>query len=336
LEQRDLVVIGASAGGIEAVSQILAGLPERFPATLLVVIHIPSSSPGTLPLIFGRRTQLAVAHPVNRQRIETGAVYIAPPDRHLMVQDGHVRLVRGPRENRHRPAIDPLFRSAAVSHGERVIGVILTGALDDGSAGLRAIKERGGIAIVQDPEEAPYSSMPRSAMSATRVDHSLRLEALVDKLLELAGTEVEVTDRAEDALEREVRMVLMEDRPEDGERQPGMPSVFSCPDCKGVLWTVEEGDLQRYRCRVGHAFSPEAMIEAQSEVLEEALWSALKTLEETASLSRRLAEREERLGHQWLVTRFEERESEALRRAEAIRSILQDRRWSRTVEDQSS
>jgi len=324
-----IVVIGASAGGIEALLELVEALPPDFPAPIFVTIHIPPDSPSILPDLLTRRGSLRAKHAEDGERYRPGVVYVAPPDQHLLIQrngrNGLLRVVRGPRENRHRPAIDPLFRSAAAAGGPNVIGVILTGSLDDGTAGLRAIKQRGGIALVQDPSDALHASMPESAIENVDVDFVLPVRELPRKLSELLNKEAPLVEAA--ATTREVgdmenRITEMDGRTMQDDARPGQPSAFSCPDCGGVLWEINEGDHVRFRCRVGHAFSPESMLSAQNDVLEQALWSALKTLEESARMSRRLAAAERERGHAWMTARFEEREKDARQRAEAIRKFL--------------
>jgi two-component system chemotaxis response regulator CheB len=326
LDEHRIVVIGASAGGVEALLQLIPKLPRSFSAPICVVIHIPAESPSLLASILGRRAQLEVAEAENGVKLQRGTVYVARPDRHLTVDADHtLRLTRGPRENRHRPAIDPLFRSAALAYRSGTIGVILSGSLDDGTAGLLAIKRVGGIAIVQDPHDAMYAGMPQSAIeNVDNLDFVVPL-ADVPAALEQALSKRRLAPVPADDFElmnMEKQIAEMDEGAMETEDRPGQPSAYSCPDCGGVLWEIADGEYARFRCRVGHAFSPESMLGAQSEMLEEALWSALKTLEESASLARRLANAEAEHGHTWMMKRFKERESEARERAEVIRKVL--------------
>jgi len=301
-------------------------LPGDFGAPVFVTLHIPSDSPSLLPQLLSRKGKLRAKHPEDGEAYKAGVIYVAPPDQHMLIErNGRLRVVRGPRENRHRPAIDPLFRSAAAAAGPKVIGAILTGTLDDGTAGLRAIKEAGGVAVVQDPADAVYRSMPESALENVDVDYVLPLRDIPKKLSELLGQEPPAQEGSVQSLEAmmmENRFSEMDPDALQGEGRRGHPSAFSCPDCGGVLWEIDEEDYLRFRCRVGHAFSPESMIGAQNDMLEQALWSALKTLEENAHLSKRLADRERQRGHKWMAVRFEEREKDALARAEAIQRVL--------------
>jgi two-component system chemotaxis response regulator CheB len=283
-----IVVVGASAGGVEALADLAASLPSNLPAAVFVVLHLPATGTSALPEILRRHGPLPAAHIKDGEPIQPGRIYVGPPDHHVLLRPGRVHLSRGPRENGYRPAIDPLFRSAAREYATRVIGLVLSGALDDGTAGLLAIKSRGGIAVVQDPADAVYPGMPSNALVHVEVD--------------MEGFSVEAFEG----------------------NHPGRPSGFSCPDCNGVLWQIRDGGLERYRCRVGHAWSPESLLTQQSEALEAALWVALRSLEERAALARRLAEPARRRGHSITATRFEEQAAEAQQAARLVRDLLLD------------
>jgi two-component system chemotaxis response regulator CheB len=324
-EEERIVVIGASAGGVDALMRLVRDLPADFPAPVCVVLHVPPDSPSLLAQILNREGTLPAKTAEHGEPYRRGMVYVAPPDRHMLVaRDGTLHLSRGPRENRHRPSVDPLFRSAAVAKGPAVIAVVLTGSLDDGTAGLIAVKKRRGTAVVQDPHDALYPSMPQSALlHVEEVDHVVPLAALGELLSRLAFEPVPRLKLATDEdMDLESRMADLEQDALATDDRPGKPSPFSCPDCGGVLWEMSEHEFVRYRCRVGHAYSPETMLNAQDDVLEEALWSAVKTLEESARLSKRLAATERQRGHEWMVARFEEKEREARARVEVIRRYL--------------
>lgn len=320
----NIIVIGASAGGVEALMTIVKALPAEFPAAIFVVLHIPPDSPSLLPGILSRVGPLPAIHPTDKMQIEPGHIYVAPPDYHLLINDGKIRVLRGPKENRHRPAIDPLFRSAAVVYGPRVIGVVLTGSLDDGTAGLLAIKRTGGTALVQDPDDALYSSMPSSAIHNVQVDYVLPLSDIAQKLIELVNQPVSANENfpVPQIMRAEVRITEMDTNQQFASDHPGNPSPFSCPECGGVLWELRDGELLRFRCRVGHAFSMESVQEGQAEAVENALWVALKTLEENLALSQRLAEQAGSQNKPWLAARFNERAHEAEMRADVIRKVL--------------
>jgi two-component system chemotaxis response regulator CheB len=319
-----IVVVGASAGGIETLKEIVRGLSSDFPAPILLVLHIPPDSPGLLPKILAYAKTVRTKSAEDGERAQNGVLYVAPPDRHLVVEaDGTLRTPRGPRENRHRPSVDPLFRSAALAYGPHAIGVILSGTLDDGTAGLLAIHRRGGITIVQQPEDAIYPGMPESAIANVKVDHILPASEIAGQLA-LSVREERIAPRLGDTkqMELEKRISEMDSDALNGDERPGHPSAYSCPDCGGVLWEIDEGEFVRYRCRVGHAYSPETMLAAQTDVLEEALWTAMKTLEENARLAKRLAAAERERNQSWMAERFERRESEARDRADVIRRFL--------------
>ena len=269
-----------------------------------------------LPRILSRAGPLPAMHPMDGDPIRRGHIYIAPPDRHLTVEDSVVRVRRGPRENRHRPAIDPLFRTAARVFGSRVIGVILSGQLDDGAAGLRVIRLRGGLTVVQDPQDASSSQMPQSALQYGGADHVLPADEIGPCLAKLVGkcggaTMTKSKERADDAEQN--RTVAT---PEEGE---GIPSAFTCPDCHGTLWELRDGDVARFRCRVGHAYTMTSLAEEQESAVENALWAAMRALEEKSALSRRVAD--STLTKSMSVRAREQAETDH-QHAELIRKIL--------------
>jgi two-component system chemotaxis response regulator CheB len=272
---------------VKAVREVLRGIPSGFPGSILVVIHVSPESPGLLGSILQAASALPVAIATEGVRPRPGTVWVAPPDRHLVAEDGYLRVPRGPKENRHRPAIDVTMRSAAVSHGSRAVGVVLTGLLDDGSAGLAAIKRAGGVAIVQDPADAEYPPMPRNALRTVAVDAVLPLSEIPARLVALAAREAGVAAGTDAKAVEEVAIAEMSEKEMRSEDREGTPAVYACPDCSGTLWEVRDGEMLRFRCRVGHAYSEESMVTAQNAV-EDALWVALRTMEERASLSRRL------------------------------------------------
>lgn len=324
MTNHDIVVIGASAGGIEALTRLISGIPGDFPGTLFIVLHIPAESPSYLPQILSRAGNLHASHARDQERFEKSRIYVAPPDHHLLLERGYMRVVRGPKENRHRPAIDPLFRSAARAYGARVVGVVLSGMLDDGTAGMIEIKRRGGVAIVQNPTEALYASMPQSVIEHTNTDYCLPLDEMGPLLVSLAhqpATEEE-PEPATEALEKEVRVAEMETNVFNEQAQVGEPSVFSCPECGGVLWEIKNGDFVRFRCRVGHAFSAESVLAEQTETVDKALWNALKTLDEKVDLSRRLANQALERGNNYMAQRFLEQLREAENDARLLRHVL--------------
>jgi two-component system chemotaxis response regulator CheB len=253
-------------------------------------------------------------------------MYVAPPDHHLLLEPGHLRVVRGPKENRHRPAVDPLFRSAARAYGPRVIGVILTGALNDGTAGLLAVKQRGGRAVVQDPTDALYPSMPQSAIHYVAVDAIVPLSeiaAVLNRLVDEPAAD-EAASPVPKEMTQEVEMAAMEKNIVNEQNHVGTPSVFSCPECGGVVWEIQDGTLVRFRCRVGHAFTAETILAQQDEALEEALWTALKTLEERASLTQRMLQQAQQRGQRWLVQNSEDTLQRTEQHIRTLMSVLQN------------
>lgn len=321
-DTHDIIVVGASAGGVEATAALVAGLPADLRAALFVVVHFPATATSVLPHILARAGKLPAAHAVDGEPVVTGRIYVAPPDTHLVLDQGTVRLLRGPKENSARPAVDPLFRTAARAYGPRVIGVILSGSLDDGTAGLMAIKRRGGVAVVQAPEDALFDGMPRSAVENVDVDMVApvrELAAHVARVVETpARQEVPTVSDDVDFEAREER----ESAEMPGDGRPGRPSVFACPECHGTLWEVQEGELIRFRCRVGHAYSAETLLNEQAVGLEAALWTALRALEESAALSRRLAARAQDRGQGQVARRFRAHAHDLAQRAATVRAAL--------------
>jgi two-component system chemotaxis response regulator CheB len=286
--QPKLVVIGASAGGLAALKQIVAGLPDDFPAAVLVTMHIGNHE-SILPRILSSYSALPVRHAADREPITPGTILIAPSDHHLLVEPGHAVLSHGPKENFSRPAIDPLFRTAAAAYRTAAIGVVLTGNLDDGTVGLQAIKAYGGVAIVQDPEEAEAPSMPLSAIRHVDIDLCLTLDGIVDALVKLAGQPVEPTQEAavSDLIRAESQFMSNEDEGMDGLNKIAQPSPFTCPECHGSLWEVAGATPQRFRCHTGHAFTAQSLAAVQEQVVEEAIWAAVRALHEKESLLKR-------------------------------------------------
>ena len=327
----DIIVVGASAGGVEVLVQLVSALPLDLPAAVFVVLHIPAQTPSVLPNILNRVIKkrqadalLQAVHPDDGDQIKPGNIYLAPPNQHLLVKQGYIRLARGPRENNHRPAIDPLFRTAARAYGQRVIGVVLSGTLDDGTAGLLAVKQRGGVAVVQHPEDALYAGMPRSAIENVRVDHILPAAEIAPLLVELANQPIEQTgvEAMSSDMEMEADMAELEPGALQSSERPGKPSGYGCPDCGGVLWELHEEELVRFRCRTGHAYSVATLLAKQSEAQEDALWNALRALEEKAALAERLAKRAGDRQQQISAQRFGEQAQAARSRAELVRQLL--------------
>jgi two-component system chemotaxis response regulator CheB len=321
----DIIVIGASAGGVEALTHLIAGLPHDIPAAIFVVLHISPHGTSVLPSILRRAGRLPVQHAADGDEIRTGHVYIAPPDLHLLIRGDKIRLSRGPTENASRPAIDPLFRSAATSYGPRVIGAVLSGVLDDGTAGLIAIKRCGGIAVAQNPDEALFDGMPRSAIEHAFVDFIVpvaEMAAIFDRLAREPVELHEGTTPMAGEMENEVRIDDMDEAAMHTTVEEGPPSALTCPECQGALWELHEGDLVRFRCRVGHAYSAETLLAEQSDALEAAMWQAFRALKESAALARKLGDRSAARGSDRVTEQFRQQEREAEERAAIIRQAL--------------
>ncbi len=303
-----LIVIGASAGGIPALTQLVAQLPRSLPAAVLVVQHLAPDSRGDfiverLSSNTGLRCQVAT----DQAALEAGTLYLAPPDRHLLAKEDRVLVTKGPRENHYRPAVDALFRSAAVAYGPNVVGVVLTGMLHDGTAGLDFVKRCGGVAVVQDPTDAEFSSMPQSALSAVDIDHVVPLAQMGELLLHLVrqphavlpGHAFIPPDLKLEATIAERHMGSVEQVSQLGHQIP-----LTCPDCGGSLWEVEHGNVQRFRCHTGHAFTADALAECSRQALEETLWVALRMMEERKILLTSIASHED---SQWQAKNAAER-----------------------------
>ena len=318
---RNIVVIGGSVGGLEAARTLLAGLSPTLPASIFIVLHTAAQSPGLLDQVLARASALRVRFPSDGEPIRPGQVYVAPPDRHLLVKRDRVRVTRGPRENRFRPAVDPLFRTAAVAHQQRVIGIVLSGGQDDGAVGLAVIKSNGGLAIVQDPHEATAPGMPQAALRHVQVDHTLPVAEIATLLDQLVRQPVEYREAAMTEREpRDVAEVGGHAIHRIGKDPP--PSPFTCPECGGALWQSVDRELLQFNCHVGHRYSGDALVEAQSEKLEQALWAGLRALEESSELRRRMATHARSRGMGLIANSYDEHAEESEQRAGLIRRVL--------------
>ena len=303
-----LIVIGASAGGLTPLRTITSALPPELPATVLVVMHISSTANSVLPAILSRGTDLSVAPAQDGMEIRHGRVIVAPPDRHLTVVDGRVELTRGPRENGHRPAVDPLFRTAADQYGPACAGVILSGSRDDGAVGLAQVKANGGVTIVQDPDEATYEGMPVSALAGTAVDFMLPAERIAELLVALAEGRVDSKKVNGAPVTPYVR-------------QDEILSVL-CPECGGTLFQGDELGVTYFHCHVGHRYSARSLLAAHAEGVERAMWTAVRSLEDRAGLLRRMAARATATGSTVSLRRFEDQARAAEEQAGAIREAI--------------
>jgi two-component system chemotaxis response regulator CheB len=322
---RDIVVVGASAGGIQALLAMVQGLPADFPGAVFVVVHTTPTGPSVLPRLLTRAGPIPARHPENGEPIVAGQIYVAPPDQHLLVHPGFVELTHGPRENHSRPAVDPLFRSASRAYGPRVTGVVLSGALGDGTAGLLSIKARGGLAIVQDPADAIVDGMPRSALRLVQADCVLPAAKIAPALVQFANEPVATRGGIEmsDPDEHATATIAQDIAEQANDRRHNELTLFTCPDCGGSLWQVDEGPLLRFRCHVGHAYGSEALLSLKSEELEAALWTCVRLLTEKATLTRQLATRSTVGGNGNRVQRIEDRAALDERHARVIRELLE-------------
>ena len=317
MAKRDIVVVGASAGGIEAITRVLGGARSA-EAAFVVVVHLAAHARTVLPEIVTRATGLPAHLAGDGEALVPGTVLIAPPGRHTLVCRGTVAVVNGPRENRARPAIDPLFRSAAAAYGPRVIAVALSGVLDDGTAGASAVRRNGGLVVVQSPDDALFADIPLNIIEHVGADHVLSSDDIGPLLLTLSEEEVEDQMAADEipdpALADQDALLRQAER--------GAITHFTCPECSGTLWEVDEHGVPRYRCRVGHVYSPEALRAAQADGVETALWVAMRALEEQAGLTRRTADRSRALNTPSVASRFDQRAEEIQARIHVIRELL--------------
>ena len=325
MPNRGIIVVGASSGGIEALTQVVRGLPSNLPASIFVVQHVAAHSGNYLAEMLARETPLEAKTAEDREPIRRGVIYVAAADRHLLIDHEQVFLSQGPRENRTRPAIDPLFRSAALSHGPAVIGVILSGSLDDGTAGLQAVKRAGGVAVVQDPASALTPDMPRSASDNVEVDHRLPATEIGPVLGQLAAEEPSPAGGVGDLsdLRAEHGVIRRETGSIDTATRLGELVPASCPDCGGPLWEMA-GDFPRFRCHTGHAFTARHLIAGLGEAEEQSLWVALRVMEERARMLRRLARQDSERGHSLSADVFGEKADEADQHVRRLRGLLGD------------
>jgi two-component system chemotaxis response regulator CheB len=319
-----VIVLGASAGGLETIAAVLERLSPSLAAPVCVVQHLAPYGAGRLPVVLGRRTALPVAHASDGATLRDGHVYVSPPDHHLVLEAGGMRLTRGPRENRQRPAVDALFRSAAYVYGPRAIGVVLTGALDDGTAGLWTIKDRGGTTIVQDPADAAFPSMPRSALEYVQVDHVVRAAELAPLLERLARQPVPSNGGSpvSDELHVTARVATGDLQASTRVFDLGSPSPFTCPDCSGVLVRLREGGVPTFRCHTGHAFSFDTLLAATTEHTEQVLWHAVRAAEETMLLLRHAAEHARARNDEATAALAERRAEEAFERSQMLAAVV--------------
>ncbi|WP_338665965.1 chemotaxis protein CheB [Pararoseomonas sp. SCSIO 73927] len=317
-----VIVVGASAGGVPSLQALVAGLPADLDAAVFVVLHIGQYSTSNLARILERHGPLRAAHARDGEEIRRGRIYVASPDHHLLVEGSRVLVKRGPKENRFRPSIDALFRSAAYTHKEMAIGIILSGLLNDGTSGLWSIKRFGGTAIVQDPAEAAVDSMPRAALDEVEVDYVLpaaEIGSLVARLVqEPVSAAVQVPQEVSERMETEVALSRAENAFQRGILRFGERTAFTCPECHGALSMIVEGPISRFRCHTGHGFTADALLSGIAETTEEALWNATRALEEGTMLLDSMAQQLEEAGKPDDAARFRQSAREAEQRAKDL------------------
>jgi two-component system, chemotaxis family, protein-glutamate methylesterase/glutaminase len=319
---RDIIVIGGSSGATVPLKEILGRLPTDLPAAVFVVLHIPAQGIGILSTVASAASRLPVVQAASGMVIERGHIYLAVPDHHLLVHESHIMLGRGPRENMARPAIDPLFRSAALQYGPRVIGVVLSGLLSDGAAGLNAIKRCGGVTLVQDPADAIADEMPLRAMEATTVDLCAVGGKIGDVLSDLARESPGAALPVPPEVRLEVEIAAGERIGSTSLARIAEPTPLTCPACGGVLSTLKMGQPMRFRCQVGHAFTADALAREQEGQVDEAMRVALRIIEERAELVHRMAEDGRQSGRVAVARMYDARAAEYRRYADVIRRVM--------------
>jgi two-component system, chemotaxis family, protein-glutamate methylesterase/glutaminase len=317
---RDIIVIGASAGGLEALGMLARELEPDLPAAVFVVVHVGATS--HLAAVLARQSRLPIVPATSGLHFQRGRIYVAVPGFHLLLHDDHLLLRRGPRENLARPAIDPLFRSAAATFGSRVIGVVLTGALSDGTAGLRGIKRCGGLAVVQDPADALVSSMPCNALRHVDVDHVCKIEDMPRLLGDLSRQPAGPTPKIPIDIRLEAAIAAQELTDMRADDMLGTPSRFTCPECHGALWEIEDGTMLRFRCHVGHAFSADAVLASQGEEIDRLLDTLLRSHQERAALADRMARHERANDRHALADQLEGRARDYENDVEIMKKLL--------------
>lgn len=322
MPNRDIIVIGGSAGATKPLREILAHLPANLPAAIFIVLHIPAQGIGILSTVVSAAGRLPVRQAESGMVIESRQIYLAAPDHHLLIHDGYIMLGCGPRENLVRPAIDPSFRSAALHYGPRVIGVVLSGLLSDGAAGLNAIKQCGGIALVQDPLDAISDEMPLRALEATTVDLCVPGGRLGDILSDLAREQAGAARPIPPEIALEVQIAAGERIGSDILVRVADPAPLTCPGCGGVLSELRMGHPLRFRCQVGHAYTADTLAREQEGRVDEALRVALRIIEERAELVHRMAQGGRQSGRLAVAQMYEARAVEYREYADMIRRVV--------------
>ncbi len=317
----DIVVLGASAGGIEALKAVISGLPQDLPAALFAVIHIGGQSENLLAQNLARSTALRVKTVEGDEPIERGLLLVARADHHLLVLEDRVQITRGPRENLWRPSIDVLFRSAAVAHGPRVIGVILSGLLDDGSVGVVAIKRCGGIALAQEPNEATFPDMPAAAIRTGCIDHVLPIQEIGPMLARFVERPADSATPIADDLKLEADIAATGRSTRALQDKLGELSPFTCPECGGPLWK-QGGGVLHFRCLIGHGYTANALLDAPGQDVDSTLWVAVRQFEQRSQLQYEMAEEQTASGHLPRAAYYQQRAVEMQAHAQVLRALL--------------
>jgi two-component system chemotaxis response regulator CheB len=319
MANRDIVAIGTSAGGVEALMSLTRSLPRDLPAAILLTLHLPSHSKSRLDEVLDRSGPLPAGFARDGEVMRKSQIYVAPPDRHLIVDGDRLALGEGPRENNARPAIDPMLRSAAVCCGGRAIGVLLTGLLGDGASGLWAIEQAGGITVVQDPKDAAFAEMPQTALKRIKPDHIVSLKDIPRLLASLTHEPASEAKVLPASIKYEVEIARTGRNGMNEMDSFGQRSVLACPDCGGIMWEINEGELSRFRCHVGHTYTAELMSLALDENLRRSLASATRALDERIALARKLHNQAKASGHRLMAQNWADKVKEFEREAEIIR-----------------
>ncbi|GEO11310.1 chemotaxis protein CheB [Segetibacter aerophilus] len=326
MDKKDIIVIGASAGGVNALIDFVKGLPANLDASIFVVLHVHPSTPSNLPQILANYGPLLASHAEDGEKIKPRRIYVAPPDHHLLIENGRVLVRKGPKENRFRPSIDVLFRSAAYNYGSRVIGIVLSGMLNDGTSGMWSVKHLGGTCIVQDPEEALYESMPENVLREVDVDFSMpvsRMGKLLEELVNQNAPKMhEITPEQMELMKMEVIIASNDNAFELGILNKGELTPFTCPECHGTLISLKEGTTVRFRCHTGHAFSSSTLLAGVTQSIEEQIWSTMRTFEEAVMLLEQIAKTFQQAGNEEAAKEFFDKAEESRKRSKMMHNMV--------------
>lgn len=325
--KRDIIVIGASAGGVNALIEFVKSLPENFDASIFIVLHLHPSTPSSLPQILNRFGHVNAGHAEDGEKIKARRIYVAPPDHHLLIENDRILVRKGPKENRFRPSVDVLFRSAAYNYGPRVIGIVLSGMLNDGTSGMWSVKHMGGLCIIQDPDEALYESMPENVLREVDVDYSLSVSQMGTLLQELIHENApkmhEITPEQMELMKMEVVIASNDNAFEMGILNKGELTPFTCPECHGTLISLKEGTTVRFRCHTGHAFTTSTLLSGVTQSIEEQLWGAMRTLEEATMLLENISQTFRKAGNEDAAKEFSKKAKESRKRSRVLHGLVE-------------